>query len=147
DHLEDVQLGDSVQKEVSALFADIRGFTTLSESFTPEQTASFLNIYVDYMVPAIQKSHGFVNQFLGDGILALFPEKPSDAVDAALEMLQLLPRFNEKITEKGFAPVSVGIGINTGEAMLLALGVKERLEASVVSDAINTASRVEGLNK
>ena len=147
EHVEDVQLGDSVKLKISVLFADIRSFTTLAESLTPEQTALFLNTYMHYMAPIIRKHNGFVNQFLGDGIMALFPETPSDSVDAALAMTQALPRFNKEIEEKGYAPVSVGIGINTGEAMLLALGEKERLEASVVSDAINTASRVEGLNK
>lgn len=146
-HVEDVQLGDSVKLEITALFADIRGFTTLAESLTPEQTAFFLNTYMSYMAPIIRKNKGFVNQFLGDGIMALFPEHPSHSVEGALAMIEALPRFNKEIQEKGFASVTVGIGINTGDAMLCALGEEERLEASVVSDAINTASRVEGLNK
>lgn len=99
------------------------------------------------MAPIIRENKGFVNLFLGDGILALFPEQPSDAVEGALAMIEALPRFNKEIQDKGFKHVSVGIGINTGDAMLCALGEKERLEASVVSDAINTASRIEGLNK
>jgi predicted ATPase/class 3 adenylate cyclase len=147
EHMEDVQLGDSVKREVSAMFADIRGFTTLAESLTPELTALFLNTYMQYMEPIIREHNGFINQFLGDGILALFPEDPSDSVDAAVSMIQELSRFNEDVVSKGFTPISVGIGINTGEAMIFALGVKERMDASVVSDAINTASRVEGLNK
>lgn len=146
-HIEDVQLGDSVQVKLSAMFADIRGFTTLAESLTPEQSALFLNTYLKYMAPIIRIHKGFVNQFLGDGILALFSEKASDCVDAALAMLVKLPAFNKDIVGKGFNPVSMGIGINTGDAMLCALGEERRLEASVVSDAINTASRVEGLNK
>lgn len=146
-HMEDVQLGDSVKREISAMFADIRGFTTIAESLTPERTALFLNTYMHYMEPVIRQNNGFINQFLGDGILATFPENPSDAVDAAVGMIQTLPKFNEEVKTKGFTPVSIGIGINTGEAMVIALGVEERMDASVVSDAINTASRVEGLNK
>ena len=147
EHLEDVQLGDSVKLPVSAMFADIRSFTTLAESLTPEQTASFLNTYTRYMVPVIRKNKGFVSQFLGDGILALFPETSSDAIDSALAMAEILPSFNKEMEEKGFTAISVGIGINMGDSILLALGEEERLEASVISDAINTASRVEGLNK
>ncbi|MBA3603213.1 MAG: AAA family ATPase, partial [Parachlamydiaceae bacterium] len=147
EHVEDVKLGDSVKCKISALFADIRGFTTLAETLTPERTALLLNTYMRYMAPIIRKNKGFVNQFLGDGIMALFPESPSDAVDAAVAMNEMLASFNKKIETQGFAPISVGIGINTGDAMICALGEEERLDASVVSDAINTASRVEGLNK
>ncbi len=147
ENVEDVKLGDSVKRKISALFADIRGFTTLAETLTPERTALFLNTYMRYMAPIIRKNKGFVNQFLGDGIMALFPESPSDAVDAAVAMNEMLASFNKKIEAEGFAPISVGIGINTGDAMICTLGEEERLDASVVSDAINTASRVEGLNK
>lgn len=147
EHMEDVQLGDSVKREITAMFADIRGFTTIAESLTPERTALFLNTYMQYIEPLIREHNGFINQFLGDGILALFPENPSDSIEAALAMLQILPRFNDDVVSKGFSPITVGIGINTGEAMVFALGVKERMDASVVSDAINTASRIEGLNK
>ncbi len=97
EHFEDVQLGDGVKKRVSILFADIRGFTTLSESLTPEQVTTFLNTYTHHMLPIIQKCNGFINQFLGDGILALFPESPSDAVDAAIGMAQELKNFNSEI--------------------------------------------------
>ncbi|MBA3604107.1 MAG: GAF domain-containing protein [Parachlamydiaceae bacterium] len=147
EHVEDVKLGDSVKCKISALFADIRGFTTLAETLTPERTALLLNTYMRYMAPIIRKNKGFVNQFLGDGIMALFPESPSDAVDAAVAMNEMLTSFNKKIETQEFAPISVGIGINTGDAMICALGEEERLDASFVSDAINTASRVEGLNK
>lgn len=146
-HLEEVQLGDSVKREISVMFADMRGFTTIAESLTPERTALFLNTYMHHMEPVIRKHDGFINQFLGDGILATFPENPSDAVDAAVEMIQMVPKFNEEVERMGFSPITIGIGINTGEAMIIALGVKERMDASVVSDTINTASRVEGLNK
>ena len=146
-HFQDVQLGDNVKLKITVMFADIRGFTTIAESFSPEQTTVFLNTYMRYMAPLIRDYKGFVNQFLGDGILALFPETPSDSVDAALAMTNVLPRFNQEIQEKGFSSISLGIGINTGDAMLCALGEKERMEPRVISDVINTASRVEGLNK
>ena len=147
EHLEDVRMGDSVKRKISALFADIRGFTTIAESLSPEQTTTFLNTYMYHMAPIIRKNNGFVNQFLGDGILALFPDSPSDALDAAVAMNEELFRFNQAIEEKGFSKVSVGTGINSGDAMICAIGEEERLDASVVSDAINTASRIENLNK
>ena len=99
------------------------------------------------MAPIIRQNRGFVSQFLGDGILALFPENSSDAVDAALDMIKALPDFNKEINERGFASAKTGISINSGDVMLCALGEEERLEASVVSDVINAASRIEGLNK
>lgn len=147
EHLEEVQLGDGVKRKISPLFADIRGFTTLAESLAPEGTALFLNTYMRYMAPIIRSNRGFVNQFLGDGIMALFPESPSDAVSAAVEMVEILPKFNEEIKSRGFPAISVGIGINTGDVMICILGEEGRMDASVVSDVVNSAARIEGLNK
>ncbi|MBP6985444.1 MAG: AAA family ATPase [Alphaproteobacteria bacterium] len=147
DNIEEVQIGDSVKVEMSAIFADLRDFTTISESIEPEQLTYILNMYLKYMAPIIRNNNGFINRVLGDGILALFPMETQDAVQAAIEMQQAMPLFNQEIKAAGFQNILMGIGVNTGSAMLCALGEEERIEANVVSDMVNAASRIEGLNK
>ncbi|MEL6257271.1 MAG: adenylate/guanylate cyclase domain-containing protein [Bacteroidota bacterium] len=139
----DVNLGDGVEKEVTVLFSDIRDYTTLSEKMTPKENFDFLNTYLGRMGPAIQKHKGFVNQYYGDGIMALFPEKPEDALLAAREMLETLEEFNENREEA----LRIGIGLHTGQLMMGVIGDADRMDASVVADTVNTASRMEGLTK
>ena len=145
--IEEVKLGDSVEMEISALFSDIRQYTTITEKQTPEESAAFINEYLSFMAPIIRKHHGFINQFHGDAIMALFPKSATSAVDAAVDMSEALGRFNKHIEAKGIDNVNIGIGINTGKAMILTMGEEERMDANVISDAINTAARLEGLNK
>ena len=99
------------------------------------------------MGPCIRKHNGFIDKYIGDAIMALFPEKPSDAIDASIEMLEELHQLNLKRNEKGFKSISIGIGIHTGSQMLGIIGEEERLEGTVISDVVNTASRLEGLTK
>lgn len=139
----DVNLGDGVEKEVTVLFSDIRDYTSLSEKMTPKENFDFLNTYLGRMGPAIQKHNGFVNQYYGDGIMALFPEKAEDALLAAREMLQTLKEFNENREEA----LRIGIGLHTGQLMMGVIGDADRMDASVVADTVNTASRMEGLTK
>ncbi|MBP6984991.1 MAG: AAA family ATPase [Alphaproteobacteria bacterium] len=146
-NIEEVQIGDSAKSEMSAIFADLRDFTSISEAIEPEQLTYILNTYLKYMAPIIRQNNGFINRVLGDGILALFPGPSQDAVQAAVEMLQAIPLFNQEINDAGFASILMGVGVNTGPAMLCALGEEERIEANVVSDMVNGASRIEGLNK
>lgn len=147
DIVTDINLGDSVEKEMAILFSDIRSFTTISESMTPDENFGFINSYMAVMGPCIRKNSGFIDKYIGDAIMALFPEKPSDAIDAAIDMLDELHTLNLKRKEKGFMPISIGIGIHIGTQMLGIIGEKERLEGTVISDAVNTASRLEGLTK
>lgn len=146
-NIEEIQIGDAVKVEMSAIFADLRDFTSISEAIEPEELTYILNTYLKYMAPIIRNNNGFINRVLGDGILALFPLDTQDAVQAAIEMEQALPLFNKEINEAGFKSIFMGIGVNTGPAMLCALGEEERIEANVVSDMVNAASRIEGLNK
>ena len=145
--IEDVKVGDNVKIEMSTLFGDLRNFTTIAEKLTPEREAIFLNIYMKYMAPIIRQHNGLVVQYLGDGILAMFPGQAIDAVQAGLEMHAVFPTFNLEINQMGFQSVQLGIAIHSGSAMLCILGEEERIEASVVSDVVNSASRIEGLNK
>ncbi len=142
-----VGLGDSVQKDMTILFSDIRAFTSISETLSPSENFGFINSYLETMGPVIRKHNGFIDKYIGDAIMALFPQKPSDAIDASIEMLEELYKLNVKRKSKGFAPISIGIGIHTGSQMLGIIGEKERMEGTVISDVVNTASRLEGLTK
>jgi predicted ATPase/class 3 adenylate cyclase len=145
--IEDIKVGDSAVVNLAPMFADIRNFTSISESIGVDKTAYLLNAYMKQMTPIIRRHHGFVSVFLGDGIMSLFPRNYVDALNAALEMRASLHKFNEMIHDKGYEPIEMGIGIHAGPAMLITLGEEERLDASVVSDVVNSASRIEGLNK
>lgn len=143
----DVKLGDQIEKEVSVLFSDIRGYTTLAEGMSPQDNFNFLNTYLGRMGPIIQAHNGFVNQYYGDGIMALFMASPADAVKAALAMQAELARYNEERRPKGRQPMEIGIGIHTGPLIMGIMGDTLRLEAGVVSDTVNIAARMEGLTK
>lgn len=143
----DVQLGDHVQKEMSVLFADIRDFTTLSESMTPEQNFKFINAYLSRMEPAIVENQGFVDKYIGDGIMALFSQGADNALKAAISMLHRLTEYNQDRAKANYLPVRVGIGINTGSLMLGTVGGYSRMDTTVISDTVNLASRIEGLTK
>ncbi len=143
----DVELGDQIQQEMTVLFSDIRGFTTLSESMSPADNFKFINSYLGRMEPIISAHHGFIDKYIGDAIMALFPADVENAVLAAIEMLQRVDEHNTKRVQRGYEPIRIGIGVNTGELMLGTIGGKNRMEGTVISDAVNLASRIEDLNK
>lgn len=146
-NITEIELGDQTQKEMTILFSDIRSFTELSEKMTPKDNFDFLNSYMGKMGPIIRKHRGFVDKYLGDGIMALFPDSPDDALEAALEMKVELDRHNQSRLERNYEPIRIGIGIHTGVLMLGTIGEVERMDGTVISDAVNLASRIEGLTK
>ncbi|MCC3407426.1 MAG: response regulator [Microcoleus sp. PH2017_10_PVI_O_A] len=143
----DARLGDSVQAEMTIMFADIRSFTSLSESMSPRENFEFLNSYLSRVGPVIRQYSGFIDKYIGDGIMALFPNCAEDAVQAAIEMQQQVKIYNKHRQNCGYKPISIGIGLHTGTLMLGTIGEAERMESTVISDAVNLASRVEGLTK
>lgn len=143
----DVNLGDQVQEEMSVLFADIRDFTTLSETMTPQENFNFINAYLSRMEPAITSNNGFIDKYIGDAIMALFSDFADDAVKAGIAMLNILTNYNEDRQRVGYVPIQIGIGINSGSLMLGTVGGKSRMDSTVISDAVNLASRIEGLTK
>jgi hemerythrin len=143
----DIQLGDSIELNMTILFSDIRGFTSLSESMTPQETFEFINAYLKEMEPALFESHGFIDKYIGDGILGIFPNSAEDALSASLSMLKRLKGFNTLRRKRGVAPIHIGIGLNTGLAMVGAVGGAHRLETTVIGDAVNLASRLQSLTK
>ncbi|MBE9041559.1 response regulator [Oscillatoriales cyanobacterium LEGE 11467] len=143
----EVRLGDEVQKNMSVLFSDIRDFTSLSEQMTPTDNFRFINSYLSTMEPAILDNHGFIDKYIGDAIMALFGESADDAVRAGIMMLRQLQDYNQNRRKSGYEPIRVGIGINTGDLMLGTVGCERRMDGTVISDAVNLASRLEGLTK
>ncbi|HQS17167.1 adenylate/guanylate cyclase domain-containing protein [Reyranella sp.] len=142
----DVELGDNRRRTMSILFSDIRGFTTLSEQMSPDETFAFINTYLERMGPVIRDHHGFIDKYIGDAIMALFANA-DDALRAGLAMLAALDGFNDDRRAAGLAPIEIGIGINTGSLMLGTIGEKHRMDGTVISDAVNLAARIESLTK
>lgn len=143
----DVQLGDQVQKEMSVLFADIRSFTSLSEKLSPKENFDFLNACLSQISPVIRNHNGFIDKYIGDAIMALFPQTPEDAVQAAIDMQKKLQLYNVFLQKQQQQPIAIGIGLHTGNLMLGTVGESERMETTVIADAVNLASRLEGLTK
>ena len=142
----DANLGDGVEREYTVLFADIRSYTTLAETMTPKENFDFLIAYLGRLGPVIKKYGGFVNQYYGDGVMALFPE-PGQAVKAGIEMQYALRVYNADRISKGRKPIETGVGMHTGNLLLGILGDEKRFDAGVVSDTVNTSARMEGLTK
>lgn len=143
----DVALGDQSKREVTVLFCDLRGFSALASQLGPAGTFAFINRYLGYMEPVIHAHGGFINQYLGDGIMALFPGSTDQAVAGALAMLDALAGFNAERRTAGLAEVRVSIGLNSGPLMLGVIGGAKRFDRGVVGDAVNLASRVEGMTR
>jgi len=143
----EVSLGDQVSQKMTVMFADIRGWTTLLEKMTPEEAFSFINAYLRRVTPVIKECNGFIDQYYGDGVMALFPGRPEDAVRAAVGMQTAVAEYNRERERDKFDPISVGIGLHRADLMLGIIGSEDRLQGAVVADAVNLASRIEGLNK
>jgi class 3 adenylate cyclase len=142
----EVELGDNKRRTMTILFSDIRNFTTLSESMTPDENFAFINTYLERLGPVIRDHNGFIDKYIGDAIMALF-ESADEAVRAALGMQVALDAFNAERRLTNLPPIAIGIGINTGSLMMGTIGEKHRMDGTVISDAVNLASRVETLTK
>ena len=140
-------LGDYVEKQVNVLFSDIRVYTSLSENMTPEDNFKFVNAFNLRMGPIIRNNKGFINQYLGDGIMAIFPEDTEDTLNAAIEMHKNLNEYNQRRLAKLKIPIRMGIGIHTGPLIMGIIGDEQRMDAATISDTVNVASRIEGLTK
>ncbi len=141
------------KKKITILFSDIRGFTTLSESIPPDVFVPFLNSYLSLMTNIILKNNGLVDKYIGDAIMAFWgaPLRDDDQIFNALktaeEMNLALLKFNEENIKKGLPKIEIGIGINTGEAVVGNLGSEIRFDYTAIGDSVNLASRLESLSK
>ena len=143
----DIRLGDHVQKEMTILFSDIRSFTVLSEKMTPRENFDFINSYLNRVGPVVRDNNGFIDKYIGDAVMALFPDKAEDALRTAIEMQSEVEDFNLNREKMGLDPIDIGIGVHTGELMLGMIGEEKRMDGTVISDTVNLAFRVEGLTK
>ncbi|MCB1139740.1 MAG: hypothetical protein KDK23_13330 [Leptospiraceae bacterium] len=171
DSILDVRRGDSIQSEMTVLFSDLRNFTAFSEQAGEELVFHFLNLYLEQMQPIIQRNGGFIDKFIGDAIMALFPD-PRMAAGAATEMIRELRTmqsggsgkpspgdFDTGEADNSGGPTSApaqvrqsalmesGCGLHHGPLMLGTVGASDRLETTVIGDTVNLASRLESLNK
>lgn len=143
----DIQLGEHVEHHMSIMFADIRSFTRLSEKMKPVENFNFINSYLKRITPPIRNNGGFIDKYLGDGVMALFPERADNALAAGLDMLSSLQVYNQHRLSAGYEPIDIGIGIHTGSLMMGTIGNEHRMDSTVISDAVNLASRLESLNR
>lgn len=151
-NIDDIKLGGK-KAVVTVLFADIRGFTSISEKLSAEEVSVILNEYFTEIEPIISKYNGVINKFIGDAVMAIFGEPIQDidhaknAVLCANEMLKTVDRLRDKWLFEGKPKIEIGIGINTGEAFVGNIGSEKRLEYTVIGDMVNLASRIESYNK
>jgi len=147
DMITDVKLGDQTHREVTVMFADIRDYTGLSETMSPEDNFNFVNAFAGRMTPVIRENKGFVNQYLGDGIMAIFQDHPNNALKATIGMQTEIRAYNKNRIAKKLKPIKIGIGLHTGPLIMGIIGDEKRTDAATVADSVNTASRMEGLTK
>ncbi len=143
----DVQLGDAILRDMTVFFLDIRGFTNMSERMSAHETLVFLNSLMERVLPAISRNGGFIDKFIGDAVMALFPARPDDALLAAIELRGYMADFNRERAGDGGVAIDLGIGINSGELILGTLGSTQRIDTTVIGNTVNIASRLESLTK
>jgi adenylate cyclase len=140
-------------REMSVLFSDIRGFTSLSESLTAADLSDLMNLYLTPMTTIIHNNRGTIDKYMGDAIMAFWgaplndPDHAHHAIKAGLDMLERLKGVQERFREKGWPEIHIGIGINTGMMSVGDMGSEFRMAYTVLGDAVNLASRLEGLTK
>jgi len=142
-----------VEREVTVMFSDIRGFTSMSEGLSPREVLAMLDDYFGRMGQIVKGHDGVIGKYLGDGLLAFWgvPDRLSDhaqrAVRAARDMRRAIKELNDHRATQGLPPIAIGIGIHTGPVAAGMLGGALQAEYTVIGDAVNVASRVEGLTK
>ncbi|MEM1171128.1 MAG: response regulator [Cyanobacteria bacterium P01_H01_bin.35] len=143
----DVNLGDRVSKKMAIFFSDIRSFTTISEQMTSQETFAYVNSYLEQVCPEIRDRNGLIIKFMGDGIMAVFPDGVDDAVQAAIAQLKKLQEYNQVLRSTGWMPMKIGIGIHWGHMMVGIVGEETRMSGDALSDNVNLTARLEGLTK
>lgn len=146
-----VRRGDHVTMDMTVLFSDVRAFTGLAERMGPEASFGFINQYLGIMAPEITRHQGFIDKYIGDAIMALFPplnaSGPDNAVRAAIASIDALATHNRELSVDGGEPIAVGVGVHTGPLVLGTVGDEDRLSCTVLGDSVNLAARVEALTR
>lgn len=141
------------KKEITILFSDIRGFTTLSERLAPEELVSLLNQYLGPMTDIVLRHKGTLDKYIGDAIMAIYnaplniQDHAACACRSAIDMLEKLKEINNSFKEMGLPEIDIGIGINTGNVIVGNMGTDMRFDYTAIGDTVNLASRLEGMNK
>lgn len=144
----DVELGDHTEHPMSVMFVTVRDFAEVSDAMTASQTFQFINSYLKRLGPVVRANQGFVDKYLGWGIMALFPGDARNALEAALGLMDSLALYNqERVGEGGHRPIRTGVGIHRGPLMLGTIGENLRMDSTVISDTVNAASRLQGLTR
>ncbi len=141
----DIHLGNQVSCDMTVLFSDIRGFATLSETMTPQENFDFINDYLQRVSPEIRGHEGFIVKYLGDGMMAIFPERPEHAIAAGIAKLHQVEQLNRDRHPR--PPIHIGIGIHHGPMMVGIVGEAQRMQGDAFSDGVNLTARLEGLTK
>lgn len=139
----DLSLGCNIQKEVTSVFIDIRNSTKTSLTLSLEDNFAFINRYLGIIGPIVRNQGGFIDKYLGDGVLAVFTS-PDVAMKASVKIIESINRDSEEL---GIIGVEVKVGIHTGEVMMGVIGEKKRLNATIVSESVNIASHIEKMNR
>jgi adenylate cyclase len=147
DDVRDVRLGDGVEREMTVLFSDVRSFTTISEGLAPRAIFGFINALLTRTGPVVREHGGIVDKYVGDAIMALFPGDVEDGLRAAIGLQKAVDALNHERAVRGDAAIAVGVGVHRGALMLGTIGEDERMDGTVIADAVNVASRIEGLTK
>ena len=143
----EVEPKDHKALDMTVMFSDIRSYTAISESLTPKEIFDLLNNYFHLTNPIIEKNYGIIDKYIGDAIMALFPRQPDDALRSAIEIKKMLLAFNQKQVENNHPKFLTGVGLHYGTVEIGAVGDQKRLQATVIGDAVNLASRLESATK
>ncbi|MBI3229185.1 MAG: adenylate/guanylate cyclase domain-containing protein [Burkholderiales bacterium] len=152
DHPQDYNM-EGESRELTVLFVDVRGFTTISEGLTPKALREYINIYLTAMSADIRNNRGTLDKYIGDAVMAFWgapialPDHASRAVGSALKMLETAEQLNKDFISRGWPPLKIGIGLNTGQMHVGDMGSNVRRAYTVMGDAVNLGSRLEGITK
>jgi len=149
---QEVSIGGE-SRELTVLFSDVRGFTTISEGLNPHDLTTLMNVFLSAMTKVIHENRGTIDKYMGDAIMAFWgapiadPDHARHAVEAALAMDRAMPALAEDFVARGWKPIKVGIGLNTGTMTVGNMGSNFRAAYTVLGDAVNLGSRLESLTK
>jgi len=145
--VEEIVPGGHVERRMTIMFCDIRDFTAQTERMSPRDSFGYVNSFMETMEPVIRLGGGVIDKYIGDAVMAIFPSSSDDGLSTAIAMIRALDALNENRDTPARHPIRAGIGLNTGIAMIGAVGARNRMATTVISDAVNLASRLEGLTK
>jgi class 3 adenylate cyclase len=140
----EIEPGDHVDKELTVFFTDIRSYTKIAETMSSVEIFNFINRYLGIAVKVIVKNNGFIDKFIGDAIMGLFSESPDDALLAVIELFEELKQYN---SQPGVIPIQIGAGIHYGAVTMGTVGTEQRMDTTVIGDAVNFAARLENATK